>query len=280
MLSDQHKPSRRQVVAAAGLAPLVSLATPALRAGAAPAAGAAAKHSAKFRFFTEHEAAVIKAAAARLVPGPDDDPVEKLYNSPGASEAGVVHYIDHMLAAFSFRVPKIFAGGPWSDRHGGDENHMKHFVPLAPRQRAAWKKRIAQLQPAYRKAVKQLDAAAGGNFATASTSTQDKVLTDLGDVRDLIFGHTIEGMYSVPEYGGNHDTAGWKGIYWPGDAQRRGYTAKEVETSDGLDVVVLTPTEMALLGDLGVVAAARRLGRRRMLGTNRLATINQRHFHA
>ncbi|MGN6474048.1 MAG: gluconate 2-dehydrogenase subunit 3 family protein [Mycobacteriales bacterium] len=266
---EEHKPSRRQVVAAAGLAPLVSLAAPVLRPGAAPVA-AAATTPPKFRFFTEHEGAVIKAAAARLVPGPDDDPTEKLYNSPGATEAGVVFYIDHMLAAFSFKVPKIFAGGPWSDRHGGHVNYMKHFVPLAPRQRVAWKKRIAQLQVAYRKAVKQLDAAAGGDFSKASTSTQDQVLTNLGTVRDLIFGHTIEGMYSVPEYGGNHNGIGWKGAYWPGDSQRRGYTAKEVENSDGPDVVVLTATEMALLGELGLVAAARRAGRRGYLGVNRL----------
>jgi hypothetical protein len=267
-VEDQHKPSRRHVVAAAGLAPLVSLAPPVLRRGAAPPAEAATNQPG-FRFFTAHEGAVIKAAAARLVPGPDDDPTEKLYNSPGATEAGVVYYIDHMLGAFSFKVPKIFAGGPWSDRHGGHENYMKHFVPLAPRQRVAWKKRVAQLQVAYRKAVKQLDAAAGGDFAKASASTQDKVLTNLGAVRDLIFGHTIEGMYSVPEYGGNRNGVGWKGVYWPGDSQRRGYTASEVENSDGLDVVVLTPTEMAVLGQLGVVSAARQAGRRRLLGTNR-----------
>jgi hypothetical protein len=268
-VEDQHKPSRRHVVAAAGLAPLVSLAPPVLRRGAAPPAEAATNQPG-FRFFTAHEGAVIKAAAARLVPGPDDDPTEKLYNSPGATEAGVVYYIDHMLGAFSFKVPKIFAGGPWSDRHGGHENYMKHFVPLAPRQRVAWKKRVAQLQVAYRKAVKQLDAAAGGDFAKASASTQDQALTNLGAVRDLIFGHTIEGMYSVPEYGGNRNGAGWKGVYWPGDSQPRGYTASEVEKSDGPDVVVLTATEMAVLGDLGLVAAARRAGRRGYLGVNRV----------
>jgi hypothetical protein len=245
----------------------VSLAPPVLRPAAASPADAATKPS-RFRFFTEHEAAVIQAAAARLVPGPQDDPTEKFYDSPGATEAGVVYYIDHMLGAFTFKVPKIFAGGPWSDRHGGHENYMKHFVPLAPRQRVAWKQRIAQLQAAYRKAVKQLDTAAGGDFATAPTSKQDQVLTDLAQVRDLIFGHVIEGMYAVPEYGGNRDTAGWKGVYWPGDAQRRGYTAHEVETSDGPDVVVLTSTETAVLGQLGLVAAARRARRAKLLGTN------------
>ncbi|HEX3899654.1 MAG TPA: gluconate 2-dehydrogenase subunit 3 family protein [Mycobacteriales bacterium] len=270
---DEHlKPTRRHVVGAIGALPLIALGPTVLRdvhpesAKSEPAKKATPE---KFRFFTTHEGAVIKAACARLIPGPDDDPIEKLYNSPGATEAGVVHYIDTMLAAFEFKVPRIFAGGPWSNRHGGDENYMKHFVPLAPRQEWAWRRRIAGLRKQYRKAVKQLDAAANGDFSKASHSTQDQVLTKLGDVRGLIFTNAIEGMYSVPEYGGNRDTAGWKGVHWPGDSQRRGYTASEVATSDGLDVVVLTPTLEAVLGELGVVSAARRLRRRRSLGVNR-----------
>jgi hypothetical protein len=244
------------VVTAAGLAPLVSLAPPVLRAGAAPAAGTAAQHP-RFRFFTEHEAAVIEAAAARLVPGPEDDPTEKLYDSPGAREAGVVYYIDTMLAAFDFAVPKIFAGGPWSNRHGGHEDHMKHFVPLAPRHEWAWKRRLPQLRKAYRSAVRQLDAAAGGDFAKASASTQDKVLTDLGSVRDLIFGNVIEGMYSVPEYGGNRHQVGWKDVHWPGDIQPRGYTGQQTARNDGEDVVVLTDLLRAVLDQLPT--AARRM---------------------
>ena len=76
-------------------------------------------------------------------------------------------------------------------------------------------------------------------------------------------------MYSVPEYGGNRNGVGWKGDLLARRLQPRGYTAHEVETSDGPDVVVLTATELAVLGDLGIVATARRLGRRRLLGTNR-----------
>ncbi|HEX3900962.1 MAG TPA: gluconate 2-dehydrogenase subunit 3 family protein [Mycobacteriales bacterium] len=283
-MDDQLKPSRRQVVGAIGVAPLLTLGPTVLRDSHShhKAAAPEAKHAAKkFRFFTEHEGAVIKAAAARLVPGPEDDPIEKLYNSPGATEAGVVYYIDDMLSAFEFKVPKIFAGGPWSNRHlggyGDHENYMKHFVPLAPRQEWAWRRRIAGLRKQYRSAVKQLDAAAGGDFSKASQSTQDQILTKLGDVRGLIFTNTIEGMYSVPEYGGNRDTVGWQSVLWPGDSQRRGYTAKEVETSDGLDVVVLTPTLNAVLGELGVVSAARRLRRQRSLGVNR-RTVNDAGF--
>jgi hypothetical protein len=272
-VEDQLKPSRRQVVGAIGVAPLLTLGPTVLRGHRAPddeAEPDAKARPASFRFFTEHEGAVIKAACARLIPGPDDDPIEKLYDSPGATEAGVVHYIDTMLAAFDFKVPKIFAGGPWSDRHGSHENYMKHFVPLAPRQEWAGKRRIAGLRKQYRKAVKQLDAAAGGNYATASHSAQDQALTKLSDVRTLVFTNAIEGMYSVPEYGGNRGTVGWKSVHWAGDSQRRGYTAHEVATSDGLDVVVLTPTLNAVLGELGLVSAARRARRRRALGVNRM----------
>jgi hypothetical protein len=275
---DELKPSRRQVVGAIGVAPLLTLGPTVLRDSHAhgKVAKPAAKQPKKFRFFTEHEGAVIKAAAARLVPGPDDDPIEKLYNSPGATEAGVVYYIDDMLAAFSFKVPKIFAGGPWSNRHlggyGNHENYMKHFVPPAPRQEWAWRRRVHQLQKQYRSAVKQLDAAAGGDFSKASQSEQDSILTKANDLRTMIFTNTIEGMYSVPEYGGNGDTVGWQSAMWPGDSQRRGYTAKEVEKSDGLDVVVLTPTEEAILGELGLASLARRARRARLLGTNRRTT--------
>jgi hypothetical protein len=244
-------PSRRTVVTAIGLVPLATLA-PALidesRARAAAGSG--------FGFFTTHQGAVVKAAAARLVPGPNDDPMEKLLNSPGATEADVVRYIDTMLSMFDHHPPKIFAGGPWSDRNGGHTNHMKHFVPPSPRQVSAWKKRIHQLRHQYVHAVKALDAAvATKNFATASTAAQDQALTDLNDVRDLLFGHTIEGMYSIPEYGGNKNTEGWKSISWPGDSQPRGYTPREVEESDGPDVVLVTGVLADFLKLLSLSAA-------------------------
>lgn len=227
----QRRPSRRSVVTALGLLPLASLAPALLEESRARAAAGA-----HYGFFTTHQAAVVKAAAARLVPGPDDDPVEKLLNSPGATQADVVRYIDTMLSVFDDHPPKIFAGGPWSNRSGGHVDHMRHFVKPARRQIVGWKKRVHQLRNQYVAAVKKLDAASSThNFATAPASEQDQILTKLDTVRELIFGHTIEGMYSVPEYGGNRHGVGWKSVSWPGDSQPNGYTAHEVERNDGED---------------------------------------------
>ncbi|HEY6294202.1 MAG TPA: hypothetical protein VIX15_00925, partial [Streptosporangiaceae bacterium] len=72
------------------------------------------------RFFTDHEAAVIEDATARIAPGPADDPAEA--GHPGAREAGVANYIDLTLGMLSglgpaSPTPHVFAGGPWSNRH-------------------------------------------------------------------------------------------------------------------------------------------------------------------
>ena len=50
----------------------------------------------------------------------------------------------------------------------------------------------------------------------------------------MLFTHAIEGMYSVPEYGGNHALVGWLDIGFPGDSQPTGYADAEVSERDNL----------------------------------------------
>src|SRR5437868_11190754 len=104
------------MLAAIGLAPLASLVPGLLREAMAAAP------TSPYRFFDDHQGAVVVAATARLVPGPDDDPTE--VGHPGAREANVVRFIDSMLGAFSFPTPLVHAGGPWSDRNGGTTDYM------------------------------------------------------------------------------------------------------------------------------------------------------------
>jgi gluconate 2-dehydrogenase gamma chain len=223
--------SRRRFIAGASILPL---------AAAVPGKVLArALKSSKWRFFTEHQAAVVREATARLIPGPQDDPSE--VGHPGAREANVVRFIDTALGAFALGdVPRIFSGGPWSKRAGGSKDYMTSFVPLSQIQRRLWVKRIGALQKTYARGIKSYDQQANGDFTKAAPAQQDLILSrDSSGFRDVLFTNAIEGMYSNPEYGGNQSLAGWKDIQFPGDSQPKGYTAKQVSSSDGPDPVLI-----------------------------------------
>jgi hypothetical protein len=203
------------------------------------------------RFFTSHQAAVVEDATARIAPGPQDDPGE----GPGAREADVTGYIDTMLGALHDDQPMIFAGGPWSNRHTSGPNLMDHFAALDPVATIAWRKRLTAWQQQYTRGIVTLDKLAGGDFTKATPDTKDKILAkpSVSTFTALLFEHTIEGLYAPPEYGGNKDLAGWKDISFPGDIQPRGYTANEVERSDGHDPLTDTGVVADVLKLLGAL---------------------------
>jgi len=205
------------------------------------------------RFFTPHQAAVVEAATARIAPGPHDDPAEK--GHPGAREAGVTGYIDTMLAALEDNPPKVFAGGPWSSRHTSGPDLMARFATLDPVAKIAWGKRLAKWRSQYQAGIEALDKLAGGDFAKAAKDNQDKILAtqSVSAFTSLLFEHTIEGLYGAPEYGGNRGGSGWQEIGFPGDIQPRGYTADEVERSDGPDPVEHTGIIADVIKLLGMV---------------------------
>jgi gluconate 2-dehydrogenase gamma chain len=212
------------------------------------------------RFFTSHQAAVVTDATARIAPGPSDDPAEA--GHPGAREAGVTDYIDTMLGALGALeasagapVPAIFASGPWSNRNTSGPDLMASFVPPDPVTRIAWRQRLAGWRQQYTRGIAALDKLADGDFTKASPAHQDKILasSQASTFLALLSEHTIEGMYSNPEYGGNRGLAGWKDISYPGDSQPRGYTGEEVEGSGGHDPVDDTPVVADVLKFLGAV---------------------------
>ena len=239
-------PGRRTVLIAGAMLPVARY----LPVSALVPRGGEAAAVTSYRFLNAHQAATVIEATARLVPGPLDDPTE--VGHPGAREAGVVHFIDRLLSAFAEDPPAIFAGAPWSNRHASGPDHLKRFIPLIERQEKAWRKRIVQLRKDVAAAVVALDegAVADGfkDFVSAPTTEQDKLLTDLAKVRDVLFGLTIDAMYSVPEYGGNHELVGWHEIRWPGDIQPVGYSKKQVESDDGPDPV--SPADLATVQEL------------------------------
>jgi len=253
--------SRRRFLAAASLLPVAAAVPPRLVELLRVSSAAAAAGSG-FVFFDDHQAAVIREATARLIPGPTDDPSE--LGHPGAREANVVGFIDTMLGAFTFSTPKIHAGGPWSNRNTSPTNtdFMATFVPLTRVQTIAWKQRLTGFQQQYVSGINSYDAGAraagSADFASAPPATQDSILLqDTSGFRDLLFTHAIEGMYAVPEYGGNAGTppVGWQDVKFRGDTQPVGWSADQVSNADGPDPVVVSSIEQSVAGNFDAVAA-------------------------
>ncbi len=181
-------------------------------------------------WLTESEYDTLRAACNRLLP-PDGD-------TPGAGDGGSADYIDTLLGAFSFDPPRIWAGGPTSGRAGG-EACFGNFHRLSALDELAWRIRIegSQGRPerefngpvtGYQERYRQGLARLGAYFATSNLRLQAARLRADPDFLALLFEHTCEGAYGVPEYGGNHDTAGWRAIGFAGDVQPRGWTDQEV----------------------------------------------------
>jgi hypothetical protein len=179
--------------------------------------------------FTDDQFRVLEAVCARLIPTDDD---------PGASEAGVAHYIDGLLGAFVFDPPRIWAGGPVSGRFGGAPG-FSTFHRLSQLDELAWRTRIEGsqgiperewngpvegLQERYAAGIPLL----GGDFADVDGQEQDGRLRAHEEFTRLVYEHACEGMYGAPEYGGNRDGVGWSYIGFAGDVQPRGYTDEEV----------------------------------------------------
>ena len=67
----------------------------------------------RFQVFTPHEARTVEALTARILPGTPDD--------PGAREAGVVTYIDNMLAFHEGFNEATYRDGPFVQVYSGDQ---------------------------------------------------------------------------------------------------------------------------------------------------------------
>jgi gluconate 2-dehydrogenase gamma chain len=166
---------------------------------------AQAAQAAPYVNLTAAEAATLEAIVARLIPSDA--------NGPGALEAGAARYIDRALGDALLAHRPAYAAG------------------------------LAALE-AY------AQARAGGSFAALPSQRQDELLTDLEQNRvtgstpsssgffDLVLGHTLEGTFGDPNYGGNQGFIGWELIGYPGlrlavtaEQQRMGAALEPLQSS-------------------------------------------------
>jgi|SRR5579871_1106237 len=140
------------------------------------------------RFFTADQAHVIQAACARIFPTDE--------SGPGATEAGVVIYIDRQLAGPYGRDKYRYAKPPFVDS-----------VPEHGYQGKASPREI------YREGIQQLK-----DFASVPVAEQDRRLRAIETTTffRMLRQHTLEGMFSDPMHGGNAGLIGWQLIGYPG----------------------------------------------------------------
>jgi gluconate 2-dehydrogenase gamma chain len=135
-------------------------------------------------FFNDDDAATMAAFTERLWPAAP--------NKPGATETGVLNYIDLALA------------GAYAD------------------QQDFYRRGLTQLD-AYCKSMH------GKSFAALDAAIQDDVIRALEQGKatgfvwpaapaffNTVRTHTMEGMFADPVYGGNRDFAGWRQVNFPG----------------------------------------------------------------
>ena len=151
----------------------------------APATTAQAHaHGGHGAFLNDDNAATVTAFAERLMPGAP--------GKPGATDAGVLNYIDLALA------------GAYADQQ---DFYRRGLAALDAHCRTTYGKPFAQLTPAQQdETITALEAGKATGFTWPSAQA----------FFNTVRTHTMEGMFADPVYGGNRDFAGWVLVGFPG----------------------------------------------------------------
>jgi gluconate 2-dehydrogenase gamma chain len=130
--------------------------------------------------FTLEQAATVEAICEQIVPADD---------YPGAKEAGVLYYIDRMLAGDLARFRPQYAEGLTMVDLVSQGRYRRNFSALS------WEQQTAVLQDL---AAGEAGGAAGQAFFS------------------LIRQDTMDAYYGSPQYGGNRNGVSWKMIDFQG----------------------------------------------------------------
>jgi gluconate 2-dehydrogenase gamma chain len=199
-MSDEkpHVISRRDLLRRVGVAGAAAIAVPGLAEAAAQvrtagvpgatvagqeSAGAAMPRREALEHLTATESDLLEAVVDRLIPADEI--------GPGAKEARVVHYIDRALGSALANSRQAYAAGLASLDNYATASRGTGFLALAPHDQDSV----------------LIDVETGG--ATGFTGSSAQFFT-------MVLGHTRQGMFSDPYYGGNQNFIGWDLLGYPG----------------------------------------------------------------
>lgn len=190
-----------------------------------------------FVHFVPFQAAIVEAAAARLIPSDD--------LGPGATEAGVVTFIDRQLygertGSFGYRGQR-YDSGPYlpGEATQGDQSAL----PMTERfrlgiygmeeyARQVYGRGFVQLAPEEQdRVLSDMENGVPETFGGASIVSSPAVPAPNGGEAieqaaqaqvgakaffDLLLTYTVAGFFADPVHGGNREMVGWKLIGFPG----------------------------------------------------------------
>jgi gluconate 2-dehydrogenase gamma chain len=207
----------------------------------------AADQSVALMYFNDFEACTIEAIAERIIPGDG--------SGAGATQAGVVYYIDRAVSGFSTGLQRVYRLGlreldalctrrssaSFVDLNAEQQDEIiRRFLgPESGQATAAHKDvgeddydfdRTAEHQDRSverPKALEQSGAADAPNASVQDTGRRKADVALLQRFFAVIREHTMEGFFCDPLYGGNRGAVGWRLVGFPG--VQWGYTAEQMK---------------------------------------------------
>jgi gluconate 2-dehydrogenase gamma chain len=188
-------------------------------------------------FFNDFEARTIEAIAERIIPGGDGE--------VGATDAGVIYYIDKAVAGFSLPLQKVYRLGLRALERECRVRYSASFVDLDATRQDETVRRF--LGP---EVVRESDAVAAEKDHDLEGPRSSGLPTEAPIERaviDRFFAvvreHAIEGMFCDPVYGGNRNMTGWRLVGFPG--VHWGYTEEQMkEGYDGRQLPVRSLSDL------------------------------------
>ena len=183
-------------------------------------------------YLNDFQARTVEAIAERIIPGDGAD--------AGATQAGVVYYIDRAISGFSPGLQRVYRLGLRELENFCEREHSAKFVDLTAEQqdnilRRLLGKETGGSETAHPAGLVQ-PAAERPDQGDEGSGSSDGV--DLGLLRlffAVIREHTVEGYFCDPVYGGNRGAVGWRLVGFPG--AQWGYTAQQMKP--GFDATVI-----------------------------------------
>lgn len=189
-------------------------------------------------YFTDSQARTVEAVCDRIIPTDE--------TSAGATEAGVVYYIDRAITGFSTQLQPVYRIGidvldRWCRHSYGSD-----FVDLdCVAKDAVVRQWLGPEIPESDDTDQSDDAGLAApleDFGMIEGWTVDSASV-LRRLFAVIREHTVEGFFCDPAYGGNRNGVGWRLVGFPG--AQWGYTADQMKPGfESRSIVIKT------LGDL------------------------------